>query len=188
MASETWEILYCHDLKGRIHPQQRGKSRQYLRGFNKVNSGSVDDVIFEFIRYNNDSIMFRSEKASNRFQSHMSCSSVLRCLRFTHWNIWNSGGVRTLIALHHGRKTKSESFTSCRGRVNISGGSKIARINMDFLRKLKSVGRPARLLLFLREKFVVRRQLRRFRKNRNCSLAQESIHLAAVTLSRWLCE
>ena len=27
-----------------------------------------------------------------------------------------AGGVRTLIALHHGRKTKNESFTSCRGR------------------------------------------------------------------------
>ena len=54
---------------------------------------------------------------------------------------------------------------------------------LPFLRKLKSVGRPARLLLFLREKFVVRRQLKRFRKNRNCSLAQESIHLAAVTLT-----
>ena len=53
---------------------------------------------------------------------------------------------------------------------------------LPFLRKLKSVGRPARFLLFLREKFVVRRQLKRFRKNRNCSLAQESIHLAAVTL------
>ena len=54
---------------------------------------------------------------------------------------------------------------------------------LPFLRKLKSVGRPARFLLFLREKFVVRRQLKRFRKNRNCSLAQESIHLAAVTLT-----
>ena len=54
---------------------------------------------------------------------------------------------------------------------------------LPFLRKLKSVGRPARLLLFLRDKFVVRRQLKRFRKNRNCSLAQESIHLAAVTLT-----
>ena len=53
---------------------------------------------------------------------------------------------------------------------------------LPFLRKLKSVCRPARLLLFLRDKFVVRRQLKRFRKNRNCSLAQESIHLAAVTL------
>ena len=39
--------------------------------------------------------------------------------------------MRTLIALHHGRKTKSESFTSCRGRVNISCGSKIARINVE---------------------------------------------------------
>ena len=37
-----------------------------------------------------------------------------------------SGGVRTLIALHHGRKTKNKSFASCRGRVNISGSSKIA--------------------------------------------------------------
>ena len=26
MASETWEILHCQDLKGQIHPQQRGKS------------------------------------------------------------------------------------------------------------------------------------------------------------------
>ena len=38
-----------------------------------------------------------------------------------------------------------------------------------------------RLLLFLRDKFVVRRQLKTFRKNRNCSLARESIHLAAVS-------
>ena len=100
--------------------------------------------------------------------------------------------MRTLVALHHGRKTNSESFASCRGQVNISGGSKIARINMEcngihcllpFLRKLKGVGRPKRLLLFLRDKLVVRRQLKRFRKNRNCSLAQESIHLAAVTLT-----
>ena len=100
--------------------------------------------------------------------------------------------MRTLIALHHGRKTKSESFTSCRGRVNIFDGSKIGRINswnvmgihclLPFLRKLKSVGRPARLLLFLRDKFVVRRQLKRFKKDRNCSLAQESIHLT-VTLT-----
>ena len=54
---------------------------------------------------------------------------------------------------------------------------------LPFPRKLKRFGRPARLLLFLRDKFVVRRQLKRFRKNRNCSLAQESIHLAAVTLT-----
>ena len=37
-----------------------------------------------------------------------------------------AGGVRTLIALHHGRNTKSESFASCRSRVNIFGGSKVA--------------------------------------------------------------
>ena len=45
---------------------------------------------------------------------------------------------------------------------------------LQFLRKLKSVCGPVRLLLFLRDKFVVRRQFR-FRKNRNCSLARESI-------------
>ena len=28
--------MHCHDFKGQIHPQQRGMSRQYLRGFNKV--------------------------------------------------------------------------------------------------------------------------------------------------------
>ena len=69
--------------------------------------------------------------------------------------------VRTLIALHHGRKTKSESFASCRSRVNISGGSKIAWINAEyngihcllpFLRKLKSVCGLLRLLLFLRDR------------------------------------
>ena len=54
---------------------------------------------------------------------------------------------------------------------------------LPFLRKLKSVCRPTRHLLFLRDKFVVRRRLKRFRKNRNCSHAQESIHLAAVTLT-----
>ena len=35
-----------------------------------------------------------------------------------------------MIALHHGRKTKSESFASCRDRVNMSGGSKIASITV----------------------------------------------------------
>ena len=34
--------------------------------------------------------------------------------------------MRTVAELHHGRKPKSESFASCRGRVNISGGIKIA--------------------------------------------------------------
>ena len=100
-----------------------------------------------------------------------------------------SGGVRTLIALHHGRKTKNKSFASCRGRVKISGSSKnwstwnLMEIHclLPFLRKLKSVCGPVRLLFFLRDKFVVRRQLKRFRKNRNCSLARESIYLTAVT-------
>ena len=54
---------------------------------------------------------------------------------------------------------------------------------LPFLQELKSICGPARLLLFLRDKLVVRRQLMRFGKNRNCSLAQESIHLAAVTLA-----
>ena len=53
---------------------------------------------------------------------------------------------------------------------------------LPFLRKFRSVFRPARLTLFL-HKFLVRRQLKRFRKNRNCSFAEESIHLAAVTLT-----
>ena len=34
-----------------------------------------------------------------------------------------TGGARTLIALQHGRNTKRESFVSCRGRVNVFGGS-----------------------------------------------------------------
>ena len=46
-----------------------------------------------------------------------------------------AGSVRTLIALHHGRKTtmnmKSELFASCRGRVNVSGGSEIAWMNVE---------------------------------------------------------
>ena len=97
---------------------------------------------------------------------------------------------RTLIALYHGRKTKNKSFASCRGRVNISGSSKIAWINVEFNgnslsvavpSKVKSVCGPGRPLLFLLDIFVVRRQLKRFRKNRNCSLARESIYLTAVT-------
>ena len=47
--------------------------------------------------------------------------------------------------------------------------------------KFKKCLRAARLLLFFRDKFVIRRHLKRFRKNRNCSRAQEPIHLAAVT-------
>ena len=43
----------------------------------------------------------------------------------------SAGVVCTLIALHHGRKTKSESFASCRDRVNIFGGSEIALLNEE---------------------------------------------------------
>ena len=102
----------------------------------------------------------------------------------------SSGGVRTLIALHQGRKTKNKSFATCRSRVNISGSSKIAWINVEFNGNSLSVAVPSKvkkclracgLLLFLLDKFVVRRQLKRFRKNRNCSLARESIYLTAVT-------
>ena len=56
---------------------------------------------------------------------------------------FNAGGVRTLIALHHGRKTKSKSFAFC--HVNISGGSEnVMEIHclLPFLRKLKSVIPP----------------------------------------------
>ena len=48
---------------------------------------------------------------------------------------------------------------------------------LPFLGKLKSVCGSVRLLLFL----LVRRQLKRFRKNRNCSLARESVYLTAIT-------
>ena len=103
----------------------------------------------------------------------------------------SAGGVSTLIALHHGRKTKSESFASCRGRVNIFGGSEIALLNEEcngdsvsvaVHSKVKKCLRNKALLLFLCDKFVVRNQLKRFRMNPNCSLAQESIHLVTVTL------
>ena len=57
----------------------------------------------------------------------------------------NAGGVRTLIALHHGRKTKSESLASCCGRVNISSGSKIARINVECNRDSLSVAIPSKV-------------------------------------------
>ena len=103
----------------------------------------------------------------------------------------SAGGVSTLIALHHGRKTKSESFASCRGRMNIFGGSEIALLNEEcngdsvsvaVHSKVKKCLRNKALLLFLCDKFVVRNQLKRFRMNPNCSLAQESIHLVTVTL------
>ena len=41
---------------------------------------------------------------------------------------------------------------------------------LPFLQELKSICGPARLLLFLRDKLVVRRQLKRFGKNRTSAL------------------
>ena len=60
------------------------------------------------------------------------------------------GGVRTLITLHHGRKMKNKSFASCRGRVNISGSSKIARINVEFNGSSLSVAVPSKIKKCLR--------------------------------------
>ena len=58
----------------------------------------------------------------------------------------NPGSVRALIALHHGRKTKSESFASCRcrGRVNVSCGSEIAWINVECNGDLLSFAVPSK--------------------------------------------
>ena len=75
-----------------------------------------------------------------------------------------SGSVRTLIALHHGRNTKSESFASCGGFTEDS-------LSVAVPSKVKSVYGSARLLWFLCDEFVLRRRLKRFRKNRDCSLA-----------------
>ena len=58
--------------------------------------------------------------------------------------------MRTLIALHHGRKTKSESFAICRGRVNISGGSEIAWINVECNGDSLSVAVPSKVKMCLR--------------------------------------
>ena len=57
----------------------------------------------------------------------------------------SAGGVRTLIALHYGRKTKIESFASCRGRVNVSGSSKIAWINVECNEDSLSVAVPSKV-------------------------------------------
>ena len=63
-------------------------------------------------------------------------------------------GMRTLIALHHGRNTKYESvdrepLVAARWREYNWNGMRIHRL-LPFLRKLKSVYRPARFLSFLR--------------------------------------
>ena len=85
-------------------------------------------------------------------------SSGERCfslLNFVNYILSNqpdikSGGVHTLIALHHGRETKSKSFASCRGLVNISGGSKIAWINMECNGDSLSVAVPSKFKKCLR--------------------------------------
>ena len=63
-----------------------------------------------------------------------------------------AGGVRTLIALHHGRKMKRESLASCRGRVNISG-SKIAWINVECNGDSLSVAVPSKVFAVPRDSF-----------------------------------
>ena len=57
--------------------------------------------------------------------------------------------------LHHGHNTKSESFASCRGRVNSSGGSEKAWINMKYNMDSLSVSVPWKLKVFtgLRDSF-----------------------------------
>ena len=57
---------------------------------------------------------FTSQQRSQIFQ--------IKLLYFRH----DASGLRTLIVLHHCRNTKSESFASCRGRVNVFGGSEVA--------------------------------------------------------------
>ena len=63
-----------------------------------------------------------------------------------------AGGVRILIALHHGRKMKRESLASCRGRVNISG-SKIAWINVECNGDSLSVAVPSKVFAVPRDSF-----------------------------------
>ena len=58
--------------------------------------------------------------------------------------------MRTLIALNNGRIMKSKSFASCRGRVNISGSSKIAWINVEFNGNSLSVAVPSKVKKRLR--------------------------------------
>ena len=57
--------------------------------------------------------------------------------------VTKAGLVRTLIGLHHGRKTKRESLVSFRNWVNISGGSQIAWINVECSGDSLSVAVPS---------------------------------------------
>ena len=55
MASETLEIVHCHDLKGQIHPQQRGKSlsEEHIRALHHSKPGEKDtqDMSWLWISY-----------------------------------------------------------------------------------------------------------------------------------------
>ena len=48
-------------------------------------------------------------------------------------------------AVKHGRKTKSESFASYRGLVNIAGGRKIARIKVECNGDSLSIAIPSKV-------------------------------------------
>ena len=76
---------------------------------------------------------------------HCACAECVTCKHEP-----DAAGVRTIIALHHGRKTKSESFASCRDRVNISGGSKIASITVKCKGDSLSVTVPLKVKKCLR--------------------------------------
>ena len=85
----TLDILRCLDRNDLTNTNLKllhyTKKIDWIRKVKR--SPSDNDVIFELIQYTNDCIMFRSEKTRYRFQSHISCSSDIRCLRFAHENI-----------------------------------------------------------------------------------------------------
>ena len=105
--------------------------------------------------------------------------------------------VRTLIALHHGRKTKIESFASRRLEVNFFGGSEIAWIYVDCSgdsvsvavpSKVKNFDGPARLPSFLPDEFVLRRQLTLLRKIPNSTYKWQLLYrqpMAEWIISKW---
>ena len=87
---------------------------------------------------------------NKRKTSRLQC--VNRAVNAGKWFVFSAytvkaGGVRTLIALHYGR----ESFASCCGRVNISGGSKIAWINVECNGDSLSVAVPSKEFVVLRD-------------------------------------
>ena len=81
-------------------------------------------------------------------------------------NSGQPGGVRTLIALHHGRKSKlSRMYLDALESTSLMA----AKCNGDSLSvavpsKVRKFDGPARLLSFLCDEFVLRRQLTLLRK------------------------